>query len=178
MEQGTRLDFLQILEAYIMFQFLCRAHDPFIFVFFLQMMYDPEDRNSDRSCGCCDHREVIFLPKPRILRLIKCWFLYLKSRRWGLQMLIRLTLREKVILRHFIVFCIGLILSLSWAEQYISDVKAFIEFRTNILKNINFTNFDNVNGADRYLIPNYIHYIRLEQPEIRQEGNAVFDLEL
>ena len=142
------------------------------------MMYDPEDRNSDRSCGCCDHREVIFLPKPRILRLIKCWFLYLKSRRWGLQMLIRLTLREKVILRHFIVFCIGLILSLSWAEQHISDMKAFIEFRTNILKNINFTNFDNVKGADRYLIPNYIHYIRLEQPEIRQEGNAVFDLEL
>ena len=58
-------------------------------------------------------------------------------------------------------------LSLSWSDQYITDVKAFIEFRTNILKKVNFTNFDNVNGVAKEIIPNYIHYIRLEQPEIR-----------
>ena len=135
------------------------------------MIIDTEDSKSDILCGCCEHKEAFLLPKQRILQLLKDWFLYFKSRRWGLQMLIRLTIREKVFLRHFIVFCLGLILSLSWTDKYISDMKAFIEFRTNILKNVNFTNFDNVKGADRYLIPNYIHYIRLEQPEIRQ-GNV------
>ena len=84
-------------------------------------------------------------------------------------MLIRMTLSEKSFIRHFIVFSIGVIVSLAWADQYISDMKAFIEFRTNILKKVNFKDFDNDKGSDKYLIPNYIHYIRLEQPEIRYD---------
>ena len=84
-------------------------------------------------------------------------------------MLIRMTLSEKSFIRHFIVFSIGVIVSLAWADQYISDMKAFIEFRTNILKKVNFKDFDNDKGSDKYLIPNFIHYIRLEQPEIRYD---------
>ena len=109
------------------------------------MIIDTEDSKSDILCGCCEHKEAFLLPKQRILQLLKDWFLYFKSRRWGLQMLIRLTIREKVFLRHFIVFCLGLILSLAWTDKYISDMKAFIEFRTNILKNVNFTNFEPTN---------------------------------
>ena len=78
------------------------------------MIIDTEDSKSDVLCGCCEHKEAFLLPKQRILQLLKDWFLYFKSRRWGLQMLIRLTIREKVFLRHFIVFCLGLILSLFW----------------------------------------------------------------
>ena len=57
--------------------------------------------------------------------------------------------------------------SLSWSDPPIRNVKAFIEFRTNILNKVNFSNFDNVHGVSREIIPNYIHYIRLEQPDIR-----------
>ena len=104
-----------------------------------------------------------------ITKMLKEWMKYFQSRRWGLQMLIRMTLSEKSFIRHFIVFSIGVIVSLGWADQYISDMKAFIEFRTNILKKVNFKDFDNDKGSDKYLIPNFIHYIRLEQPEIRYD---------
>lgn len=83
-------------------------------------------------------------------------------------MLIRLSVSERVFIRHFILFCVGIIISLTWVDSYVSDIKAFMEFRTNIMKKVNFTGFDNVSGVlDSEIIPNYIHYIRLEQPEIR-----------
>ena len=66
------------------------------------------------------------------------------------------------------MFCIGVIFTLTWVESFIVDIRAFMEFRTDIMKKVNFTGFDNVSGIpDREIIPNYIHYIRLEQPEIR-----------
>jgi len=99
--------------------------------------------------------------------ILKYWLQYFQTRRWGLQMLIRMTFSEKVFFRHLIVFCVGLILSLTILDPHISDTRAFIEFRTNILRKVNFTNFDNQKGSNKLLIPNYIHYIRLEQPEIR-----------
>ena len=82
-------------------------------------------------------------------------------------MLIRMNFCNKVFFRHLIALCVGLILSLSLCDYYISDTRAFIEFRTDILRTVNFTNFDNERGSDKPVIPNYIHYIRLEQPEIR-----------
>ena len=99
--------------------------------------------------------------------ILKYWLQYFQTRRWGLQMLIRMTFSEKVFFRHLIVFCVGLILSLTILDPHISDTRAFIEFRTNILRKVNFTNFDNQKGSNKLLIPNHIHYIRLEQPEIR-----------
>ena len=51
-----------------------------------------------------------------------------------------------------------------------SQTRAFIEFRTNILRPTDFSQFDNVSGAGREIIPNYVHYIRLQQPEIRWDG--------
>ena len=66
------------------------------------------------------------------------------------------------------MFCVGIIISLVWVDSYVSDIKAFIEFRTDVMKSINFTGFDNVNSTSgEKIIPNYIHYIRLEQQEVR-----------
>ena len=102
------------------------------------------------------------------LNFLKTSLRYARSRRWGLQLLIRLSVSERVFIRHFILFCVGIIISLTWVDSYVSDIKAFMEFRTNIMKKVNFTGFDNVSGVfDSEIIPNYIHYIRLEQPEIR-----------
>merc|ERR1719483_980310 len=85
---------------------------------------------------------------------------YLRSRRWGLQLLMRLSVSERVFIRHFIIFCVGIVLSLTWVDSYVSDIKAFMEFRTNIMKKVNFEGFDNVSGVqDKEIIPNYIHYI-------------------
>ena len=103
----------------------------------------------------------------RNLACIKSWLLYLKTRRCGLQMLIRLSTRERLLVQHFIVFNFGLILSLIWCQLYICNIRAFIEFRTDILKSVNFSNFDNQRGAERFVIPNYVHYIRLNQSYIR-----------
>ena len=102
------------------------------------------------------------------LNFLKTSLQYARSRRWGLQLLIRLSVSERVFIRHFILFCVGIIISLTWVDSYVSDIKAFMEFRTNIMKKVNFTGFDNVSGVlDSEIIPNYIHYIRLEQPQIR-----------
>ena len=120
--------------------------------------------NSERFCSCSTLESSENSDNILVLTVN-----YLKSRRWGLQMLIRLTNQEKLVLRHFIVFCIGALSSLLWADTLISDIKAFIEFRTNILNTVNFTNFDNKIGTKKLIIPNYIHYIRLDQPNIRYE---------
>ena len=64
----------------------------------------------------------------------------------------------------------GLLASLTWADSLLSQTRAFIEFRTNILRPTDFSQFDNVSGAGREIIPNYVHYIRLQQPEIRWDG--------
>ena len=125
-----------------------------------------------------------FKDQPNPLSSLLKWVIYFKSRRWGFQMLIRLTNHERIFFRHLIIFFVGMILrfvhrmcntqnnkcfskSLSWSDPYIRNVKAFIEFRTNILNKVNFSNFDNVHGVSREIIPNFIHYIRLEQPDIR-----------
>ena len=92
---------------------------------------------------------------------------HLRLRRFGLQLLIRLTNREKVFFKHVILFFLGLNVSLLFCDLLIKDIKAFIEFRTNILNKMNFSDFDNVRGSSKMIIPNYIHYIRLGQPEIR-----------
>ena len=125
--------------------------------------------SSDLQCSCeLDNNNFMKCEKDTNIRTImKYWLQYFQTRRWGLQMLIRMTFSEKVFFRHLIVFCVGLILSLTILDPHISDTRAFIEFRTNILRKVNFTNFDNQKGSNKLLIPNYIHYIRLEQPEIR-----------
>ena len=123
----------------------------------------------DFNCSC-DLTNNNYVKRDRetdIRTILKSWLQYLQTRRWGLQMMIRMTFSEKIFFRHLIVFCVGLTLSLDQLVPLISDTRAFIEFRTNILRKVNFTNFDNVKGSDKLLIPNYIHYIRLEQPEIR-----------
>ena len=81
----------------------------------------------------------------------------------------RLNSKEKKLIKHLILFLIGLIISLECCDVYISEIKAFIEFRTRILNKVNFSGFDNEVGSEKYLIPNYIHYIRLDQPYIRWE---------
>ena len=91
----------------------------------------------------------------------------LRDRRFGLQLLIRLTNREKLFFKHVILFFIGLNVSLLICDPLMKDIKAFIEFRTNILNKMNFSDLDNVKGSSKMIIPNFIHYIRLGQPEIR-----------
>ena len=119
-------------------------------------------------CKCGKFRKNFdFLEEGLDLNFFKPSFKYWRSRRWGFQLLIRLSASERVLIRHFILFCVGVILSLSFVDSYVSDIKAFMEFRTNIMKRVNFTGFDNVKGAEREIIPNYIHYIRLQQPQIR-----------
>ena len=72
-----------------------------------------------------------------------------RIRGWGLQLLIRLTLRERMLLRstllpkfvimasvwfrHMIMFCLGLCLSLSFATSHLRTARAFLEFRTPAL---------------------------------------------
>ena len=103
-----------------------------------------------------------------MLKSIKRALLHIRSRRWGLQLLLRLSVSERDCVRKFIVFCVGIILSIRWVDSYVSDIKAFIEFRTDIMKGVDFTGFDNINGVNnKVIIPNYIHYIRLNQSEIR-----------
>jgi len=93
---------------------------------------------------------------------------YLRSRSWGLQLLIRLTLREKQLSRHLTTFCLGLSVALFLCEEEIRASRAFLEFRTGALGVRNFSNFDNISGLPgREVIPNYVHYIRLQQPELR-----------
>ena len=122
----------------------------------------------DLICRCGKLRKSFdVLEEGLDINILKPTLKYWRSSRWGLQLLIRLSASERGFIRHFILFCVGIVLSLSWVEGYVSDIKAFMEFRTNIMKKVNFTGFDNVHGADREIIPNYIHYIRLEQPEIR-----------
>ena len=125
--------------------------------------------SSDLQCSCdISSNNLMKCDRGTDMRpMLADWLRYFKTRRWGLQMLIRMTLSEKVFFRHLIAFCVGLILSLSLCDYFMSDTRAFIEFRTNILRKVNFTNFDNERGSDKPVIPNYIHYIRLEQPEIR-----------
>ena len=38
---------------------------------------------------------------------------------------------------------------------------------------MNFSNFDNQRGVERFVIPNYVHYIRLNQSYIRWECDNV-----
>ena len=125
----------------------------------------------DLICGCGKRQKDVLVWEPGFdLKFLKTALQYLRSRRWGLQLLIRLSVSERVFIRHFILFCVGVFISLTWVDSYVSDIKAFMEFRTNIMKKVNFTGFDNVNGVTgKEIIPNYIHYIRLEQPEIRYE---------
>ena len=122
-------------------------------------------------CGCSKRQHDFPVSEPELkfdLKFLKTALCYLRSRRWGLQLLIRLSVSERVVVRHFILFCVGVIISLTWVDSQVSDIKAFMEFRTNIMKKVNFTGFDNVSGMEGVeIIPNYIHYIRLDQPEIR-----------
>jgi len=95
-------------------------------------------------------------------------FCYLRARSWGFQLLIRLTLREKELSRHFTTFLLGLSATLFLCENEIRASRAFLEFRTEALNTRNFSNFDNISGLPgREVIPNHVHYIRLQQPEIR-----------
>ena len=119
------------------------------------------------NCELSNNNFVKYERETNLRTILKHWLQYFQARKWGLQMLIRMTFSEKVFFRHLIVFCLGLITSLPLLDPHISDTRAFIEFRTNILRKVNFTNFDNNKGSEKLLIPNYIHYIRLEQPEIR-----------
>ena len=119
------------------------------------------------NCELSNNNFVKYERETNLRTILKHWLQYFQARKWGLQMLIRMTFSEKVFFRHLIVFCLGLITSLTLLDPHISDTRAFIEFRTNILRKVNFTNFDNNKGSEKLLIPNYIHYIRLEQPEIR-----------
>ncbi len=75
--------------------------------------------------------------------------------------------RERQWLSLLTAFCLGLVASLNSLDGLLADVKAFIEFRTRILDGKDFRNFDNEVGAKELIIPNYVHYIRLDQPELR-----------
>ena len=71
-------------------------------------------------------------------------------------------------LRHVTTFCLGIILSFLLVDENTRDVKSFLEVRTNAYKHVNFTGFDNTtanNGGK--LIPNHIHLIRLNQPDLK-----------
>jgi len=93
---------------------------------------------------------------------------YMKSRWWGLKLLIRMTLRERQVARHLTVFCVGLCLALHLVESTLRTTRAFLEFRTGAHSTQDFSKFDNISGlVGREVIPNYIHYIRLQQPELR-----------
>ena len=125
--------------------------------------------SSDFQCSCdlSNNSALKYERETNLRTILNGWLQYFHARKWGLQMLIRMTFSEKVFFRHLILFSTGLIVSLTLLDPLISDTRAFIEFRTNILRKINFTNFDNKKGSEKLLIPNYIHYIRLQQPEIR-----------
>ncbi len=82
-------------------------------------------------------------------------------------------LREREWVSLLALFCLGLVASLAWLDGLLVDLKAFIEFRTRILDTRNFTNFDNETGAAEFIIPNYIHYIRLDQPELKYDPDTV-----
>ena len=75
--------------------------------------------------------------------------------------------RERKWLCFLTAFCVGLVSALAAVDGLLADIKAFIEFRTRILASRNFSHFDNEAGAQELIIPNYIHYIRLHQPELR-----------
>ena len=122
---------------------------------------------SQSSCDLSKNSSLKYERETNIRTIFNCWLHYFQARKWGLQMLIRMTFSEKVFFRHLILFFTGLIVSLTLLDTFISDTRAFIEFRTNILRKVNFTNFNNKKGSEKLWIPNYIHYIRLQQPEIR-----------
>ena len=51
-----------------------------------------------------------FKDQPNPLSSLLKWIIYFKSRRWGFQMLIRLTNHERLFFRHLIIFLVGMIL--------------------------------------------------------------------
>ena len=123
------------------------------------------DSSGIMICECC---KQLTANKLVTMGSMETLLQYIKLRRWGFRLLIRLNVGEKHSIQKFIVFCVGIIISIAWVDSYVSDIKAFIEFRTDVMKSINFTGFDNVNRTSgEKIIPNYIHYIRLEQQEVR-----------
>ena len=50
-----------------------------------------------------------FKDQPNPLSSLLKWIIYFKSRRWGFQMLIRLTNHERILFRHLIIFLLGMI---------------------------------------------------------------------
>ena len=105
--------------------------------------------SSDLQCSCdlSNNNSLKYERETNLRTILNGWLQYFQARKWGLQMLIRMTFSEKVFFRHLILFSTGLIVSLTLLDPLISDTRAFIEFRTNILRKVNFTNFNNKKGS-------------------------------
>ncbi|XP_023320869.1 uncharacterized protein LOC111695693 [Eurytemora carolleeae] len=77
-------------------------------------------------------------------------------------------LKHRTLMIHLIIFLVGVLAAVLFSESLITSTRAFIEFRIGVYKENRFGNiFSPVENSDGFLIPNYIHYIRINQSELR-----------